>query len=229
MLHTDKELLEAYRNGETQAYARVYENHIGPLERFLNGGFSFVSKGRPCRYRGNVPGVDSEAVIQETFVRAFSENVRRNYDGERPFRNYLFSIAKNLVLREVQRRDRVIGSEQPEEAVDAMAKRAEELGMHSVRMSPERAVADGQLGHVTREFIESLSCEEREFFDHRFAQGLTQMATAEAMGVTRARIKVIEKKMRRHFLASLREHGYFVGYDPKPRWTRDETAAAATA
>ena len=55
---------------------------------------------------------------------------------------------------------------------------------------------------------------------HRFAQGLTQEATAEAMGCTRARVKLLEKRLRESFLVALRGRGYFTEHDMKPRWSR---------
>ena len=45
------------------------------------------------------------------------------------------------------------------------------------------------------------------------------------MNVTRARVKLLEKNLRQRFLTSLRENGYFVGYNPKPRWARADQAA----
>jgi DNA-directed RNA polymerase specialized sigma24 family protein len=86
--------------------------------------------------------------------------------------------------------------------------------------SPEKVAADAELTALTQAFIATLSDEERAFFSHRFAQGLTQEATAEAMGCTRARVKLLEKKLRGAFLETLRARGYFVDRDMKPRWSR---------
>jgi RNA polymerase sigma factor (sigma-70 family) len=219
-------LLAAYRRGDTWAYEEIYGLYGEPVRRFLNGGFTFVSRGRTCRYRGGAAGIDADAIVQETFARAFAESTRRNYDGERPFKNYLFSIAKNLVLREFQRKERVLAVDAPEEVTDALARRGVDLGLTSSEQSPEGTYADAELTEVTRAFIAELDDEERVFFSFRFAQGLTQEATADEMGVTRARIKVIEKALRRRFLARLRSHGYFVGYTPRPRWTRATTRVA---
>jgi RNA polymerase sigma factor (sigma-70 family) len=214
------DLLAGYRAGETWAYEAIYKEFGEPVRRFLAGGFTFVSRGRTCRYRGSAPGIDSDAILQETFARAFGESTRRNYDGERPFKNYLFSIAKNLVLREFQRRERVLAIDNQEEVTDALARRGVDYGLTSAEHNPEGTLTDGQLESVTRAFIGELDDEETRFFTQRFVQGLTQEATADEMGVTRARVKLLEKALRRRFLSHLRGHGYFVGYTPKPRWTR---------
>jgi RNA polymerase sigma factor (sigma-70 family) len=222
MLHEDRKLLAAYRAGETWAFEILFRTFSEPVRRFLAGGFTFVSRGRTCRYRGSFPGIDADSILQETFARAFAPSTRQHYDGERPFKNYLFSIAKNLVLREFQRRERVMPLDTTEEGTDFLARRSTSStpGLHSEDRDPEVAVADTELHEVTKAFITSLDDEGRTFFTFRFVKGLTQEATAEAMGATRARIKLLEKVQRKAFLDALRGAGYFIGYQPKPRWTR---------
>jgi RNA polymerase sigma factor (sigma-70 family) len=234
LLHEDRALLQAYRDGQTWAFEVLFRAYAEPVRRFLAGGFTFVSRGRTCRFRGQGSGIDTESIVQETFARAFAPSTRTNYDGERPFKNYLFSIAKNLVLREFQRRDRLIRLETTEETTDMLARKSSEQQFLPADRNPEHTFADGELHEVTKQFIATLDEEEKLFFLHRFAKGLTQEATAKEMGVTRARVKLLEKGMRKRFLDTLRGNGYFVGYTPKPRWTRGgeksaEKSAEATA
>lgn len=222
-LHENAELLKGYREGQTWAFERLYRSHATAVTRFLLGGFTFVSRGRTCRYRGNNAGVDIDAVVQETFTRAFGSSTRSNYDGERPFKNYLFAIAKNLVLRELARHDRHASLDSMEDTSDLVFRRARQGGSASMlpdERSPEKTSADIELSTITREYIAALDDEERSFFNHRFAQGLTQEATAETMGVTRARVKLLEKRLRESFLVALRDRGYFTEHDMKPRWSR---------
>ncbi|MFZ9888905.1 MAG: RNA polymerase sigma factor [Myxococcota bacterium] len=226
MLHQDPALLVAYRAGETWAFERLYNHHVEPLRRFLTGGFSFESRGRTCRYRGASAGVDIEGVIQEAFARVFAPATRAHYDGERPFQNYLFSVARNLVLREFQRRERVLATDDTEAATDLLAKRGAELGFCREETSPEHAVADDELQQVIAAFITTLTPEESRFFETRFASAQTQEATADAMGCTRARVKLLEKHLRRRLLEVLRDAGYFSDYTPRPRWTRQVALAA---
>lgn len=222
-LHQDPELLKGYRDGATWAFEKLYRAWAPAVERFLRGGFTFVSRGRTCRYRGGNAGVDIDAIVQETFARAFASSTRTNYDGERPFKNYLLSIAKNLVLRELARHERHASLDSMEDTSDLVFRRARQGGGASMlpdERSPEKTTADTELQTITREFIATLDDEERSFFNHRFAQGLTQEATAEALACTRARVKLLEKRLREDFLACLRGRGYFVDHDMKPRWSR---------
>ncbi len=222
-LHEDPALLKAYREGETWAFEVLYRQYTVLVQRFLLGGFTFVSQGRTCRYRGGNAGVDVDAIVQETFTRAFSSSTRTNYDGERPFKNYLLSIAKNLVLRELARHERLSSLDSMDETTDVVLRRARSTGGGGLlpdERSPEKAAGDAELTGITREFIASLTEEEKDFFHHRFVGGLTQEATADEMKCTRARVKLLEKNLRTDFLTKLRARGYFVDHDMKPRWTR---------
>jgi RNA polymerase sigma factor (sigma-70 family) len=222
MLHEDKALLDAYRRGESWAYTVLYREYGPAVRRFLAGGFTFVSQGRTCRYRGSNAGVDIDAVVQESFARAFQASTRATYDGERPFKNYLLSIAKNLVLRELARAQRLSSLDSMEEGSDVVFARARSHAAAFLpdTKSPEKATADGELAEITRGFIDTLTPEEARFFQHRFANGLTQEATAEVLGCTRARVKLLERNLRRAFLAELRGRGYFVDRKMAPRWQR---------
>jgi RNA polymerase sigma factor (sigma-70 family) len=216
----DPQLLLAYRHGSEEAFLALYERYSSPLRRFLQGGFSFSSQGRQCRFRGTDTSMDVESLVQETFARAFAKTTRENYDGVRPFQTYLFSIAKNLVLRECHHRDRLV-------VVDYMEDNADGQSVFSSPHdnggadSPEQRVAN-KLEGIMSTFIDELSVEERRLFALRFAKGFTQEASADMMKTTRARVKLLEKNIRKRFLDRLKENGYFTGYVPNPRWKRQQ-------
>lgn len=215
----DPALLQSYKNGEKKAFLALYNKHSSPLRKFLQGGFSFSSQGRICRFRGVDPSMEVESLVQETFARAFIPTTRKNYDGERPFQTYLFSIAKNLVLRECHHRDRIIHVESVEDTVPVPSNMAF-TSRDSFGQNPETHVQNLQLKKMTDDFIETLGEEEKIFFSTRFAEGLTQEATASSMGTTRSRIKLLEKNLRKRFLAMLHKNGYLIDHDIKSRWKR---------
>lgn len=213
------QLLQSYRNGDETAFLALYEKYATSLRRFLQSGFNFSSQGKMCRFRGTDSSLDAESLVQETFARAFAKTTRENYDGVRPFQTYLFSIAKNLVLRESLQRDRMISAEFIDETESTDG--AFSSGFDSeLCVNPEKHAENEQLKKIMQNFINQLGIEEKDFFAHRFARGLTQEGTADKMGTTRARIKLLEKNMRKQFLEALRKHGYLVNYTPNPRWKR---------
>ena len=215
----DPRLLLAYREGSEEAFLALYERYSTPLRRFLQGGFSFSSQGRQCRFRGTDTSMDVESLVQETFARAFAKTTRENYDGVRPFQTYLFSIAKNLVLRECHHRDRLVVVDYVEDNADGQGvfSQAQDAGACE---SPEQRVANKQLEGIMTQFINELTDEERQLFSLRFAKGFTQEASADMMKTTRARVKLLEKNIRKRFLDRLKQNGYFTNYVPNPRWKR---------
>jgi RNA polymerase sigma-70 factor (ECF subfamily) len=221
----DPILLLEYRKGNPEAFNQLYLKYSPSLKRFLLSGFSFSSQGRYCRFRGADASMDVEALIHETFTRAFSPTTRENYDGVRPFQTYLFSIAKNLVLRECHYRERNFVADHSEDNHDSQSLFSPATDLHSAQ-GPERQMLNKELQNLTQKFIVDLSDEERSFFSWRFARGLTQEATAAKMGTTRARIKLLEKNVRKRFLDLLREAGYMINYVPNPRWKRHKVAQA---
>lgn len=225
-MHNCPELLQSYRNGDKSAFLILYKKHSSPLRRFLQGGFSFSSQGRICRFRGIDSSMDLESIIQETFARAFVSTTRVNYDGTRPFQTYLFSIAKNLVLRECHHRERLINVEHVEETLSGAATYPI-CARSGANISPETHVQNMQLRSITDTFIKALNEEERQFFTLRFALGNTQDGTALGMKTTRARIKLLEKNMRKRFLEMLRKNGYLVDHNLNPRWKRKDELSAA--
>lgn len=75
----DRSLVESYRAGDEAAFKKLLDKHLGSVYAFV---FQLI------RDR-----VAAEDVAQETFIKAWRHLDR--YDTERPFRTWLFAIAKN--------------------------------------------------------------------------------------------------------------------------------------
>lgn len=223
LLVKDRKLLKAYKNGESRAFEQVY-NYYGPrLKHYLECGFTFESRGKICRFSGAASGMEFDWVVQETFVRVFEARTRKAYDGKRPFSRYLQTVARNVLLRELNRRRRLSTIEEDGPAADPSS-----LFSGAVRhkpADPERIAEQKEVLGILSEFMKALDEEEAEFVQLRFVQQLTQESTARRMRKTRARIKLLEGSLRGRFLDLFRGHGYFVERAPQPRWTRKEVAA----
>lgn len=75
----DVELVEEYRSGDEVAFKRLLDKHLGSVYAFV---FQLI-RDRAA----------AEDVTQETFIKAWRHLSR--YDTNRPFRTWLFAIAKN--------------------------------------------------------------------------------------------------------------------------------------
>lgn len=86
-LDPDVRLMLAFRDGDEEALSVLYRRWAGPVQRFLE---------RMVRERAT-----AEELMQETFVRV--HGARDRYEAEARFSTWLFRIARNLALNELDR------------------------------------------------------------------------------------------------------------------------------
>lgn len=213
----DDTLIEAYRAGDPAALERVYRAFRQPLRNFVLRGFSFRSGTRDLHFRGLSAEQDLEDIVQETFRRAFGERARRAYDGVRPFKNYLFTIARNAVINDLMHKNRQIPvgealvRDAPSEDLSPL-----EAWVLSQRAdlepddptSTEAQVENLEVYALVTAFLEALSADEARFFSLRFLGHLSQEHTARRLGWNRARVRKLETKLRRAFLCHVKGTGY---------------------
>jgi len=148
-----------------------------------------------------------ENIVQEVFVRAFSERARLAYDGIRAYRNYLFAIAKHLVIDELRTRKRQYVT---------FDERDREDGETEISVDPATdpsVLWDHQeVAAIVDEFVDSLQEEERKIFTCRFRDGLSIEATVATLGLTEHHIKRAERSIRKRFFYQMQRKGFFEGY-----------------
>lgn len=184
----NRELLLAFRAGDKEALASVYWHYASWVERLLRRGFGSGDVRVP-----GLPDTEVGDVLQDTFARAFSQAARDGYDGLRPYRNYLLRIARNLLIDRARVAVRVeLDPDVGEEADDDEG--AEDI------------VEQTRLHEATQAFVRALDAESRELVRLRFEEERSQDAVAVAMGVTRRRVRTLEKRVRdgleRHLVAA---------------------------
>jgi len=81
-LHTEKELLEKLKEGDTFAFEVLFYKYRNKIK-------GFATKLVPTQ-------IDPDEIVQEVFVKIWLK--KECIDPEKNFQSYLFSIAKNLVL-----------------------------------------------------------------------------------------------------------------------------------
>ncbi len=213
----DDTLIEAYREGRPEALERVYRAFKQPLRNFVLRGFSFRSGQRNLHFRGVYAEHDLEDILQETFRRAFGVRARHAYDGIRPFKNYLFTIARNAVINDLLHKSRQIpvGEALVRDAPgDDLSPLEAWVLAHRRDLDPddkcgaETQVENLEVYALVSAFREALSCDEARFFELRFLAHLSQEHTAEKLGWNRARVRKLETKLRRAFLCHVRGTGY---------------------
>lgn len=203
-----RELLARFRAGERRALEEVYRHYAPVVASFLSRGFTFRSGDRTLRFDGHRSPFDLDNTLAETFLRAFREQARLGYDGLNPYKNYLLTIARNLVLDELRGRE-VALSALP--AGDALLDQLEQEGGEDAPTAEEQMMANELAGLCAR-FEEGLGERDRRFFRARFGETRTQVEAGQAVGLSHMQARTLEKKLKTKLLKYLNARGYLEGH-----------------
>jgi RNA polymerase sigma-70 factor (ECF subfamily) len=141
---------------------------------------------------------DADDILQETFVRAYC-NLRR-FDPERPFANWLYTIAANLCLdrqRRLKREKRVAWD-------DVEGGRAEMEAAPS--RTPDRVAENGELRGQIEEAIARLPERQRAALVLFEVEDLKITEVAELMECSEGAVKSTLHRARRRLRDELREY-----------------------
>ncbi|MCK6552652.1 sigma-70 family RNA polymerase sigma factor [Myxococcota bacterium] len=202
-----RELLVSFRLGERRALEETYRHYAPIVASFLARGFVFRGATGTFRFRGYVEPFDLDNAVAETFVRAFREPARLGYDGLNPYKSYLLTIARNLVIDELRRRDFTASGlvedlESAHGVGDALVEPA----------SAEESVLAKELAGLCARFVGHLGERERTFFEARFEEARTQVDAGQRAGLSHMQARTLEKRLRGRFLRFLKTSGYLEGY-----------------
>ena len=234
----DPTLLQGFREGTSSALDRVYRAFAKPLRNFVVRGFAFKSGSRDLYFRGAWADSDLDDIVQETFRRAFGERARQSFDGVRPYKNYLFTIARNAVINDLTARNRqipvgdaLLGDSFNENMTPLEAW----IHAHRNTMAPD----EGNSSHdrlenlevygLVEAFLESLDSTEQRFFQLRFLAHLSQEKTAKRMEWNRAKVRKLETKLRAAFLTHIQGTGYLADRPELQKVRRKSTCGDAKA
>ncbi len=205
----NRDLLEAFKRGERSAMATVYREYAKGLFVMLSKGFVIKTKADHYHFTGYKETHKLEGAVQDVFVRAFSESARTAYDGLRPYKNYLYTIARNRVIDSFRKGSREFV------AIDELPLEEEEGALDNrfqTPKSPEETTVWKQLKTQVDQFIESLNADEQALFQVRFLSEQSVEATAKQLNITEYQVKRDEKRLKKRFFYWMKKGGYFEGY-----------------
>jgi RNA polymerase sigma factor (sigma-70 family) len=187
----NRALLDQFKRGDRAALTAVYRHYVNDIEGLLRRWSQAATGSRSFK-------IDFERqrdVLQEIFIKAFSEKVRTAYDGIRPYRPYLITIAKSVLIDHLRKQsrevllpfdsddeDRIMGKMEDAEVSDD--DRAEDLHW-------QRCLT------ASKQYVEGLDASTRRFVELRFIQEMPQLSISETMGMTRWKVRSMEKKVQR--------------------------------
>jgi RNA polymerase sigma factor (sigma-70 family) len=187
ILRANRDLLDGFRAGKSEALGTVYWEYVRKVERLLGAGF--VVRGRGDRVAGACRQPEDLAdLVQEVFSRAFSEKGRRGYDGLRDYGPYLYAIARNVLVDWARARGREIPA--PWAELEAAIETA------PVQEDDEVPWAEPETMRVVEAYLASLPQDLRDVHRLRHEQGLSQTQAAEQLGVGRQTLRTLERRLR---------------------------------
>jgi RNA polymerase sigma factor (sigma-70 family) len=180
----DPDLLVRFRAGERDALARVYWFYVARIEAMIRRGL-LLARGAAV----SAPGLraDTADLVQEAFVRAFSESSRLAYDGVREYRPLLTAIARNALTDHLRRLGREIDT-------DAVA--LESLMKDTSSEPVEEPADDLQTVAMVERYVAALAPPEHAVYLQRYVHGRSQRDSADALGISRQQLRTLENHIR---------------------------------
>jgi RNA polymerase sigma factor (sigma-70 family) len=201
LLVEDRPLLEAFRRGEISALERVYRHYAPKVAIAVRRGFTVNGAAGPTLIRAATSQFESDGIVQEVFVRAFTERARNSYDGLRPYLDFLVGISRHIILDQ--------GRRQGSREVLTDLTTGEWALADDPAPSAEETLVDTAARDLVRRFLDE-QCDEkdRKLYLLRFQDDLAQEATAKEVGLTRIQIRRWETKFRARLLRFLKRERY---------------------
>jgi RNA polymerase sigma-70 factor (ECF subfamily) len=199
-LEEDRALLDSYRRGDRASLAAVFRMYVEDVAKTVRSGVVVVVDGKKVRLGVRMPEHDVEAIVQETFTRAFAPRARESYDGIRPFGAYLATIARNLLIdrgrREVREAKSVV-------AVDDVGELAD-----PEETDPTWRLEEEALDKILDAMKQALVEPDRSIFVCRVEKQMSFKEAAAATGLSEIVIRRRDTRMRAELLDRLRQHGF---------------------
>jgi RNA polymerase sigma factor (sigma-70 family) len=190
----DGELVRAFRRGDREALARVYQLHIDDVERLAR---------RALLGMRSLSAANLADVVQEIFLRAFSENARASYDGLREYRPYLLMMARNVVADWARRAGREVPSAEVLDALDA--------GAGTAQAEPDPPPFPPATVSLVAAYVQALPPELRAVHHRRFELAEPQREAAAALGISRQSLRTRERRLIVGLRRELRRAGLGAG------------------
>jgi RNA polymerase sigma factor (sigma-70 family) len=189
--HGPATFFESIRRGERQAIERAYREHHKDVERSVRNGL---------RRAGRLTPANVSDVVQEVFAKAFSERARARYDGTRAFGPYLQRIAGNVLVDWLRRSRRQITSDVGLDSLEG----CDDFAYPTCELFPQDFL------DVARSYITTLGADLRRVHELRFVAGEGQLDAARCLGISRQKLRTLERKLvdgLRHELESAGARG----------------------
>lgn len=187
------EFCERFRRGDPAALEEIYWTYVDLVEHVLVAGF--WTKGRQVMISGEADPDRRADLLQEVFVRSFSETARRNFESTLDYRAYLLGISRHVLVdhhRRCHRRSIPYAPELSEEYVEDPATN------EAPWLAPD-------VVEVVDRYVGSLRPPLRGLYHARYVLGRSQRDAADSLGLSRQNIRTLEERLKEGLRAALEQ------------------------
>ena len=186
LLRDDAVCREAFRKGERWAMEAVYRRYVPLIYTVVSRGFA--------GFRGFWDPVQRDDAVQAVFAAAFEERARLAYDGVNDYARFIRGLAQN-VCRQILDKDRRFA-------------RTPEIEPSEGHDDIEASLLAAEALEACRRFREGLADElEKAVLDGYFARGDAEETLADALGVTRYRLRKVIANVQKKMLRFKQQEG----------------------
>ncbi len=189
--------MDRFRVGDRAALTVVYKHYVNDIELLLRKWGAAVPGGE---FRGDF--ARQQDILQEIFVKAFSQTAREAYDGIRPYRPYLITIARRVMIDHLRKTSREIllsFDADDEERIFGKGEEREDSDYDQAsNLHWQQCLA------ASKVYVEALDAVTRQFVELRFRQEMPQLMISETLGMTRWKVRALEKRIQRGLEKHLR-------------------------
>ena len=177
------DLLSEFRAGNSKALCTVHRHYAQRVGSNIRRGLRLASGGSS----GSNDAIIGD-LLQDVFVRAFSESARQTYDGLREYGPFLAAIAHNILVDYLRRQGR-------EEPLDTH-RMAGHLELRTYAQEDDAPWADAQIMQLAECYVGSLPEREHAVYTQRYAEDRSQAQAAEVLGLSRQQVRTLEGRLR---------------------------------
>ncbi len=185
----DPQLLAAFRAGDRIALECVYRAHVCSIERYA------LALARSIGQDQRASANNVADLVQDVFIRAFSQEARLRYDGVHDYGRYLAAIARNCFVDTLRARSREI-------LIDPR-----ELPQDPDGVPEPDDCYDARTLAVLDAYVRGLPDGLRRVYEQRFTLERSQEQAAAVLGISRKVVRLAEKQLRTGLRRALLQAG----------------------
>lgn len=165
--HIDGKLIARFRNGDIEAFRKIYESFCEPLYRFA---YSYLKDS-----------FEAEEIVQDVFLKVWEK--RDEADEQKSFKSYLYRITVNRVFNELKHR--VVKQKYEQHALNFDEITGE---------TPESSIQFQELNKKIEHLLNQLPEQQRNIFIMSRWKGLSNTEIAESLSLS---IRTVENQIYR--------------------------------